>query len=116
MHTMSEDILEQQYSGLFPVLKRCEEEVRAIISGLVGSMGGGAYRPEHRIVWEQTHGQTLPSTWVVHHLNGVKDDNRPENLAAMPRHEHHTHPRKALVPYEERIQELEQRLASFSEP
>ncbi|MCH8990540.1 MAG: HNH endonuclease [Acidobacteria bacterium] len=79
-------------------------------------MGGAAYRPEHRIVWEQTHGQTLPSDWVVHHLNGVKDDNRPENLAAMPRHEHHTHPRKALGPYEDRIRELEQRLASFSEP
>jgi hypothetical protein len=66
------------------------------------------YRAEHRVVWEQTHGKPIPKGWVVHHLNGVKDDNRPENLAAMPRHEHHSHPREALKPYETRIRSLEE--------
>lgn len=74
---------------------------------------GHPYRAEHRVVWEQTHGKPIPKGWVVHHLNGVKDDNRPENLAAMPRHEHHSHPRRALEPYEARILDLE---AQRSEP
>lgn len=73
-----------------------------------------AYRLEHHVVWEQHSGKPLPKGWVVHHLNGVKDDNRPENLAAMPRNEHHTHPREALRPYEARIRELEQLLTHTS--
>lgn len=67
------------------------------------------YEREHRLVWEQRNGP-MPKGWVVHHLNGVKDDNRIENLAAMPRHEHHKYPREALVPYEQRIWALEEQL------
>lgn len=45
---------------------------------------GGKYVPEHRVIWEQAYGP-LPTGYVVHHLNGIKDDNRLENLAALPR-------------------------------
>jgi HNH endonuclease len=46
------------------------------------------YVREHILVWEKQHGKPLPDGWDVHHLNGVKDDNRPENLEALPSREH----------------------------
>lgn len=46
------------------------------------------YMLEHRLVWEQTHGKLLDRTMHVHHINGIRDDNRPENLVALTRSEH----------------------------
>lgn len=46
------------------------------------------YVLEHRMVYEQSRGVTLPPKVVIHHINGVKDDNRPENLVAVSRVEH----------------------------
>ena len=48
---------------------------------------GHRYQPEHRLVWEQANGP-IPMGWVVHHINGIKNDNRLENLRAMPRETH----------------------------
>lgn len=68
---------------------------------------GQSYRAEHILVWEKTNGP-LPKGWVVHHFNGIKNDNRPENLFGEPRKHHN--PRQVVQPYQERIIELEKQL------
>jgi len=80
---------------------------------LVGNhpRANNGYVFEHIIVWEKTHNQSVPKGYVIHHLNGIKTDNRPENLIAMKRSEHIN----LAEPYKKRIRELEEEIKLLKE-
>ena len=49
------------------------------------------YVLEHILVFERECGISLPDNCCVHHLNGIKDDNRIENLCMMTHSSHTVH-------------------------
>jgi hypothetical protein len=48
----------------------------------------GGYVREHWLVWEEYYKACLLSWSVVHHINGIKTDNKINNLQAMTRKQH----------------------------
>jgi len=66
---------------------------------------GKGYVFEHILVWMESY--PLPEGWDVHHINGIKDDNRLENLKSMP-HAKHTFERNQAI--KNRLATLEQRI------
>lgn len=60
------------------------------------------YVPEHRLIASQKIGRPLTRYEHVHHLNGIKDDNRPDNLEVLNGQTHNL-----ITRLEQRIQELE---------
>ncbi len=56
-------------------------------SGYVVIKVDGCWYLEHRRVWERANGK-LPEGWIVHHKNGIRTDNRLENLTAIGKKDH----------------------------
>lgn len=61
---------------------------RVMHHGYVEIRIDGRYIKEHRLVMEHVLGRQLRADEVVHHINGVRHDNRPENLQVMTQAEH----------------------------
>ena len=70
------------------------------------------YIYEHRYVWQQANGP-IPKGHLIHHINGVKSDNRLENLACVSKQDHNTQTVRAI--YQRRIRELESRISELEE-
>jgi hypothetical protein len=80
--------------------------VHLLIPGHPRAAKGGGYVREHLVVWENHNGYSLPKGWQIHHVNGVKSDNRIENLLALSSHEH-----SKVIPFlRNKIRELEEKI------
>lgn len=78
-------------------------KVRIYLDDPFYPMAIASYILEHRLVMAQSLGRCLQKWEGVHHRNGIKDDNRLENLQLVDRHNHKTD----LSAMQQRIDQLE---------
>ena len=86
--------------------------IRKIESGyIMVKIANKKWRGEHRFIMEKYLGRKLYPYEIVHHINGIKDDNRVENLELLPeKGKHNTKVQKVYmenIKLKERITELE---------
>lgn len=73
-----------------PIGKRCVAASGYAYVNEPGHVRGVRGWPkEHIVVAERALGRRLPPGALVHHINGVKDDNRPQNLVICQSQSYH---------------------------
>ena len=68
----------------------------------------GKWVREHRVIAEEIIGRKLLKNEIVHHKNGIKTDNKPENLAILTRDRHPADTYIKIL--QERIRDLEKKV------
>lgn len=76
------------------------------------SMNVQNYVREHRYVMAQKIGRPLDRSEIVHHINGDRTDNRPENLELLVNAQQH----RLIEAMQKRIHELEYELQQLKNP
>ena len=64
------------------------------------------YVMEHRLVMERKLGRYLEVGELVHHINGIQHDNRPENLELMDGHKVHAQKHADAIKEVERLKKI----------
>ncbi len=72
------------------------------------------YVMQHRRIVADQIGRNLESWEVVHHKNGIKDDNRIDNLLCLPKKKHAPH--TLLWAVQKRVKVLEEALSHYNPP
>lgn len=87
--------------------------VRYLTSDGYKRVHGAGWKREHRVVMEAFLGRSLTIDEVVHHRNGVRTDNRIENLELCSRSDHskaHHEIKVEVRELRDRVQELEKKI------
>lgn len=72
--------------------RKHSEGYKLVIVGVGHPMDvGNGYAYEHRMIMAKNLGRWLSSEEIVHHKNGIKTDNRLENLILTSRSDHNSH-------------------------
>lgn len=79
----------------FVVSKKGYILIRAMLHPMASKEG---YVMQHRLVMAEHLGRNLTADEVVHHINGIKSDNRIENLVLLTKKEHDCLPKPPKKP------------------
>jgi len=67
-------------------------------------VGNGEYQSVHRLVWISANNQEIPKGYQVHHIDGNKRNNNPDNLILLSEREH-----KKLHRAQERLEKIKKK-------